>query len=108
MANMYGIILKHSAITCPSGNKAARETSKKLVSQLPKLAQKHKVKILTAYHFDPDHIIIVTLEGENAESVRDFIFESGMPQWNEVSFHLLTPVDKLVEMEDKIFPAPIF
>jgi hypothetical protein len=108
LANLYGVIAAHDAITCPSSNKAARESSKKLLQQMPRLFQKYKLKMLSGEHFDPEHLTIIRVEADNIEAVRDFVNEAGLVQWNNVRIYPLTPIDKLIEMVDKLFPNTLY
>lgn len=108
MANQYGLILTHDAATCPSANGSARESSKKLLQQMPNLFQKYKLKMLSGEHFDPEHLVVIRVEADNVESVRDFVNEAGLPQWNNVRIYPLTPIDKLIENVDQIFPKTLY
>jgi hypothetical protein len=108
LANLYGIIAEHEAMTCPSANKASRESSKKLLQQMPNLFQKYKLKMLSGEHFYPEHLTIMRVEADNVEAVRDFVNEAGLVQWNNVRIYPLTPIDKLIEMVDSVFPKTLY
>lgn len=47
MTKQYGMILTHPPNICPMSNKASGEMAKKGFTEMPNLAQKHKVKMLS-------------------------------------------------------------
>lgn len=99
--------MKHTGSTCPSASKAARDASLRQFNKLPSLMQKYKVKMLSGEHFDPEHFMVVRVEADNVESVRDLVNESGLIQWNNVRIYPLTPLDKMLPVPTS-WPDPIF
>lgn len=100
MAKEYGLVLTHLPNTCPQSNKVSREAVKKGFSDIPRLSEKYKVKTKSLYHFDPEHLVIGIFEAEDAESLRDFLVEAGLMNWNNLRIYPVTPVDKLMKEID--------
>jgi hypothetical protein len=75
---------------------------------MPALFQKNKLKLLSGEHFDPEHLSIFRIEADNVESVRDFVYEAGLGKWNNVRIYPLNPLDKLIEMTDRLFPKTLY
>ena len=62
-------------------------------------------KIVTFDHFDPEHLVIATMEAENIEAVRDFVMEIGLMAWNNLRIHPLTPVSDFIDHMDQAPPT---
>ena len=73
--------------------------------QIPEASMKHGVKIVNFDHFDPQHLVIATIEAENIEAVSDFAMEIGLMAWNELKINPLTPVAYLMDNVDKAPPT---
>ena len=96
----YAVIATHPPDNCPLTNKSVRKFYKKNWPQLPKLAQKMGVTIMTAVHLDPNHKAFILFEAPNAESVRDLLVQTGMMHFLEIDFHLVTPLQALFDNMD--------
>ena len=55
--------------------------------QIPQLADQLGVDIVTLRVFGPDHIILAVVEADDIESVREFILQSRLIQWNTTNIH---------------------
>jgi uncharacterized protein YigA (DUF484 family) len=55
--------------------------------QLPQLAERLGLEIVTLRVFGPDHVIVAVVEADDIETVRDFLFESRLAQWNTANVH---------------------
>lgn len=64
--------------------------------------QKHQLKPELMVHLDPGHKVLFVLEGPSAEAVRDFVYESGLLQWNDFEFHLASTLDWITQVTDKL------
>ena len=52
--------------------------------QIPKIAEKHNVKILAGPFVNREHLTVTITEAERAEDLDAFILESRLAQWNTV------------------------
>ena len=53
---------------------------------------------------DPTHRVIAAVEAPSIEAVNQFVFDTGLIQWNTVETFALTPIG---EMMPKLFDVPI-
>ena len=52
--------------------------------EIPNLAKKIDVKIVAGPFVNREHLTVIVVESDRAESVDRFISESGLSQWNKV------------------------
>ena len=102
MAHKYGVRLSHTPDICPLSNKASREFAKKGLGKMQELTQKHKVKVESLYHFDPEHLVIGVFEAENIESLRDLLMEMGLMHWNDLKINPVTPAETIMKTIDSM------
>jgi hypothetical protein len=70
--------------------------------QIPQLAEQLGVSISSLRIFGPDHIILVVVEADDIDSVRNFALQSRLMQWNKVNIHAPYSIDEAVTMIDKV------
>lgn len=97
--------MTHPPNICPLANKASREAAVAGWKQIPSLAQKHGVNVLSFDHFDPEHFIRAMFEADSIEAVRDFAMEVGLTAWNDLKINPVTPVSELMDTMDKAPPT---
>lgn len=78
----FAIIAEHAPELCPSSNAKIREMMNQGAKEIPGLAQKLGIKIITLNVFGPEHIILGVVEAADIETVRTFVMESRLVQWN--------------------------
>lgn len=83
----FVIIAEHQPEYCPSSNAKIREMMKQGAKELPDLATKLGVKIITLNVFGPDYIVLAVLEAADIEAVRTFLLQSRLMQWNKIKVH---------------------
>ena len=71
---------------------------------MPELAQKHGVEIITLNVFGPDHIIMSVIEAGTIESVRGFVVEAGLLQWNTVKINATWSMEEALQEIDGLTP----
>lgn len=80
----FVIVAEHSPELCPSSNAKIREMMKQGAKELPDLAKKLGVKVITLNVFGPDHVVLAVVETGDIGTVREFVFQSRLSQWNTV------------------------
>jgi predicted RecB family endonuclease len=55
--------------------------------EIPQLAEQLGVGIVTLRVFGPDHVVLAVVEADDIEAVRDFVFQTGLIQWNTTRIH---------------------
>jgi len=83
----FVMIAEHPPNLCPTGNAKTREMMKQGSKEIPALAQKLGVEILTLRVFGGDHIVLGVVEAADIEAVREFIMQSRLVQWNTIKIH---------------------
>jgi len=83
----FAVIAKHPPELCPSSNAKTRKMLNEGAGQIPELAERLGVTIVTLRVFGPDHIVLAVVEANDIEAVRDFIFQTGLIQWNTTKIH---------------------
>lgn len=94
----YAILGDHPPTACPGASKGAQAFAEESLGQkLPAVAEKYGVQLEgPPLHLDPSHRTLMLAEAPTAEAMRDFLFEVGMNQFNNLDFYLVTPVPELV------------
>jgi hypothetical protein len=98
----YAVLQSHPPDNCPMTNKAVREFAMKQIPKNPALAKKLGVKVKMEIHLDPDHQAFILFEAPNAEAVRDYLMQAGYMHYSRISFHLVTPVEELLQQAEKV------
>jgi hypothetical protein len=80
----YVIVGEHSAEVCPSSNSKTRELLVELGPQIPTIAEKNGVRIVSGPFVNREHTTIAIVESDRPEQVDGFLVESRLPQWNSV------------------------
>jgi hypothetical protein len=69
-------------------------------AQLPQLAEQLGVDIVTLRIFGPDHVILAVVDAEDIESVREFILQSRLIQWNTTQIHATYSIEEALAKSD--------
>jgi len=91
----YVVISNHPPMSCPSANKILRKSSDNFGKDIPQMMKKHKIKPEVMLHLDPGHKIVWVLEAPSAETVRDFVYESGLSRWNDFEFYMASTIEEV-------------
>jgi hypothetical protein len=70
--------------------------------QIPQLAEQLGVQIGTLRIFGPEHIILLVVEADDIESVRNFALQSRLMQWNTVKINATYSIEEAVAMIDEV------
>src|SRR5215212_8860754 len=98
----FAVIGEHPPNLCPTSNAHTRQMLKEGASQIPQLAEQLGVDIVTLRVFGPDHIILAVVEADDIDSVRDFVFQSRLIQWNTTKIHATYSIEEAVGMSDEL------
>ncbi len=83
----FVVIAEHPPELCPSGNAKTRQMLKQGAKEMPDLAKKLGLKIITMNVYGPDHVVLMVAEAADIEAVRNFIMQSRLVQWNTTKIH---------------------
>ena len=98
----FAVIAEHPPNLCPTSNARTRRMLKDGASQIPQLAEQLGLEIDTMRIFGPDHIILLVVESEDIDSVRNFALQSGLMQWNTVKIHASYSIEEALAMIDDV------
>ena len=96
----FAVIAEHPPELCPTSNARTRQMMKEGAPQIPQLAEQLGVDIVTLRVFGPDHIVLAVVEANDIEVVRDFIFQTGLIQWNTTSIHATYSMEEALARAD--------
>ena len=98
----FAVIAEHPPNLCPTSNAHTRQMLKEGAGQIPQLAEQLGVQIGTLRIFGPEHIILLVVEADDIESVRNFALQSRLMQWNKVDIHATYSIEEAVGMIDDV------
>ncbi|HZT65887.1 MAG TPA: hypothetical protein VFA11_08865 [Acidimicrobiales bacterium] len=88
----YVLLGEHSPEICPTSNSRTRQLLLDTAADIPKIAEKCGVSILSGPWVNRQHTTVVVVEAGSSEDLDRFLVESRLPQWNSVrilpSLHL--------------------
>lgn len=96
----FAVIADHPPNLCPTANAQTKKIMKEGAGQIPQLAEKLGINIVTLRVFGPDHIILAVVEADDIESVRDFALQSRLMQWNTVKINPTYSMEEALALID--------
>jgi uncharacterized protein with GYD domain len=82
--HQYLIVCQHPPDLCPSASEKIRALASEGGKEMPALAEKLGVKILATYVPMTNHQVLVAVEADDANSVRELAWQGRLGQWNTV------------------------
>ena len=98
----FVIIARHSPEHCPTSNAKIRQLVKEGTKEIPNIAQKLGVKIITLNVYGPDHEVLAVVEADGIEPVRDFTMQSRLVQWNTIAIHATWSLEEALAKADTL------
>jgi hypothetical protein len=98
----FAVTAEHPPELCPSSNAQTRQILKEGAGRIPQLAEQLGVKIDTLRIFGPEHIILVVVEADDIESVRNFALQSRLMQWNTVKINATYSMEEALALLDDV------
>lgn len=96
----FAVIADHPPNLCPTANAQTKKIMKEGAGQIPQLAEKLGINIVTLRVFGPDHIILAVVEADDIDSVRDFALQSRLMQWNTVKINPTYSMEEALALID--------
>jgi hypothetical protein len=98
----FVIIAEHGPELCPMSNSKIRDLVKQTAGDMPNLAEKLGVNLITTSVFGPDHVIHTVAEADNIEAVREFVVQSRLAQWNTTRIHATWSMEEAMSKADEL------
>ena len=96
----FAVIADHPPNLCPTSNAQTKKIMMEGAGQIPQLAEKLGINIVTLRVFGPDHIILAVVEADDIDSVRDFALQSRLMQWNTVKINPTYSMEEALALID--------
>jgi hypothetical protein len=80
----FVILAEHDADVCPTSNAKTRDLLLQTGQEIPGIAQRNGVNIVSGPWVNREHVVVVVLEADRSESVDRFLVESRIQQWNRI------------------------
>ena len=98
----YALIGTHPPDTCPLSNKSVREFVKKMMPELPKIAEGLGIKFLTQVILEPSHKTLMIMEAPNAESVTEMSIKGGLQHFNDNELYVVQSIEEGMQRLDQL------
>ena len=98
----YLICGHHPPDLCPSANESIRTLSQQGAGEIPALAEKLGVKLLATYVPLTNHTVFAAVEADDANSVREFAFQSRLSQWNTIEIYQTSTLEEALTKVDEL------
>jgi hypothetical protein len=98
----FAVIAEHPPELCPTSNARTRQMLKEGAAQIPRLAERLGVEIVTLRIFGPDHIVLAVVEANDIEVVRDFVLQSRLIQWNTTNINATYSMEEALARADDL------
>jgi hypothetical protein len=98
----FAVIAEHPPDLCPSSNAQTRKMLNEGAAQIPQLAERLGVDIVTLRVFGPDHIILAVVEADDIEPVREFVLQSRLIQWNTTKINATYSIEEALAKSDEL------
>ena len=98
----FVIIARHAPELCPTSNAKIRKLMKQGAKEMPEIAKKLGVKIITLNVYGPDHEVLAVVEAAGIEAVREFVMQSRLVQWNTTAIHATWTLEEALAKADAL------
>jgi uncharacterized protein with GYD domain len=98
----FVLLADHTPDMCPTSNAKIRDMMKQGAKEIPNVASKLGVKVISINVFGPEHRVMALVEANDIEAVRNFAMESRMVQWNTVHIHATWTMEQALEKADHL------
>ncbi len=98
----FVIVARHSPDHCPTSNSKIRQLMKEGSKEIPNIAKKLGIKIITMNVFGPDHEVLAVVEANGIEPVRDFTVQTRLIQWNTITINATWTMEEALAKSDDL------
>ena len=102
----FVVQISHPPDQCPTANAKARQFYEKMGRELPNLATRLGVKVVTGpFVLGSSHQGVMVVQAEKVETVNDLAMQSGLVQWNSVTVSQAIPMEEALKETAKLTPV---
>ena len=100
----FAVIAEHPPELCPTSNANTRKMLREGAAQIPRLAEQLGIDIVTLRVFGPDHVVLAVVDANDIETVREFILQTRLIQWNTTEVHATYSMEEALAKSDELEP----
>lgn len=100
--SQFVIIARHSPEHCPTSNAKIRQLLKQSAKEIPDIAKRLGLKVITVNVYGPDHEVLAVVDADRIEQVRDFVMQSRLVQWNTTAIHATWTLEEALARADAL------
>jgi len=98
----FVMLARHSPDLCPTANSKTRQLMKQSAKEIPDIAKRLGLKLITVNVYGPDHEILAVVEASGIEPVREFAMQSRLMQWNTVNINATWSMEEAMDRMDTL------
>ena len=96
------IIGQHPPDLCPASNEKIRALAKESGQAVPALAEKLGVKITGTWVPMTNHMVVVAVEADDVQKVRELAFQGRLSQWNTCEIYATSTLEEALVRVDEV------
>jgi uncharacterized protein with GYD domain len=96
------IMGQHPPNLCPASNETVRALARQGGEEVPALAEKLGVKINATYVPMTNHMVIVAVEADNIDQVRELTFQGRLSQWNTCEIYATSTLEEALTRVEEL------
>jgi len=97
----FSVNMKHTVESRPMFNTDLKNKFMEVVSKREDAAQRHGVKVLSAWTSTLQHLIFYIVEASSRTALEDYFKEIGFAFWNDVEIRQVRPVEDVLKSIEK-------
>ncbi|MDQ3893960.1 MAG: hypothetical protein M3292_04750 [Actinomycetota bacterium] len=96
------IIAQHPPDLCPASNGTIRALAREGAKELPALSEKLGVEVTATYVPMTNHMVVVAVEADNMDKVRELAFQGRLSQWNTCDIHATSTFEEALTRVEEL------
>ncbi|MCP8304026.1 MAG: hypothetical protein H3Z50_00930 [archaeon] len=97
----FSVNMKHTVESCPLFNPETKKKFKEVIGKRGEAAEKHGVKVLSAWTSILNHLIFYIVEAPSQKAVEDYFIEIGFAFWNNLEIRQVKLVEDVLRGIEK-------
>jgi hypothetical protein len=96
------IVGEHPPNLCPASNETVRNLAREGGKEIGPLAEKLGVKINATYVPMNNHKVVVAVEADNIDQVRELVFQGRLSQWNTCEIYMTSTLEEALARVEEL------
>lgn len=104
----YVVRLNHPPESCPTANSKVRDLLQKQGPEIPKIGERLGLTMVAGpLVMGSEHEAVAIVETDRVETVNDFLYETGLIQWNTARVSMAHPMSEAMADIAKLPAGPL-